>query len=272
MTTTSNEVDTYRIEHPSLRDVLSDLHIPAADPGPGDRVPSFDLATIDGGRFSSDQLDGRGLPLLLVFGSLTCPVTESAGRGLGGLHRAYGDRVRFVLVNVREAHPGASLPQPSTIEAKTRSAERLRSHHGLGFEVAVDDIDGGLHRAFGTRPSSAYLIDPDGTIRFRAHWSNLTGELEEALAAVTAGKQPPRPTVAGHVRAMLKLMGHASTAFAAAGRGAMVDMWRAAPPMALMLTVTDLFRFVSRDRRGVAAMATMAAVTAAVTSVLVVAL
>lgn len=262
--------DTYRIEHPSLRDVLRDLHIPAGAPGPGDRVPSFDLATIDGGRFSSDQFDGWGQPVLLVFGSLTCPVTESAGRGLGELHRAYGDRIRFVVVNVREAHPGQDLPQPSTIEAKTHHAERLRCHHRLDFEVAVDDVDGGLHRAFGTRPSSAYLIDPEGVIRFRAHWSNLTGELDDTLAALTAGRLPAKPFVGGTFRAMLKLMGHASTAFSAAGRGAMADTWRAVPPMAFMLTVTNLFRFVSRDRRGVATLATLAGLAmAAIATILV---
>ncbi len=47
----------------------------------------------------------------------------------------------------------------------------LRDHHRIPFDVAIDDIDGTLHRAFGTRPSSAYLIDSSGTIVFRAHCS-----------------------------------------------------------------------------------------------------
>jgi hypothetical protein len=175
-----NRSADYRIEHPSALDVLRDLRIPSTDPGPGDRIPTFDLDTVGGGRFASDEFDGHGRSMLLVFGSLTCPITESAGDGLVELHRIYGDSVRFVVVNVREAHPGEHTPQPATIEAKTAHASHLREHHRMDFEVAVDDVDGTVHRAFGTRPSSAYLIDPAGTIVFRAHWSNLTGELDAA--------------------------------------------------------------------------------------------
>lgn len=121
---------------------------------------------------------------------MTCPVTQSAGRGLLDLHRTYGDAIRFVVVNVREAHPGADTPQPRVIDEMMRNARALKSHHGFGFEVAVDDIDGTVHRAFGTRPSSAYIIDPSGTIVFRAHWSNRLEPLEEALRAVVAGRAP----------------------------------------------------------------------------------
>ncbi len=49
----------------------------------------------------------------------------------------------------------------------------------------------------------------------------------------------------------------------------MADMWRAAPPMAIMLTVTDLFRFVARDGRGVAIMGALAVLTAAAVAALV---
>jgi hypothetical protein len=269
-----NRSANYRIEHPSALDVLRDLRIPSTDPGPGDHIPTFDLDTVDGGRFASDEFDGHGCPVLLVFGSLTCPITESAGDGLVELHRIYGDSVRFVVVNVREAHPGEHASQPATIGAKTRHATRLREHHGMDFEVAVDDVDGTVHRAFGTRPSSAYLIDPAGTIVFRAHWSNLTDELDAALAAVTNGRAMAKPAVGGTLRAMAKMTGHASSAFQSAGPGAMADTWRAAPPFAAMIAISRLFRFLPRDRRGVptmltaaAAMITMAVVAAAILAV-----
>lgn len=252
----------YRIEHPSALDVLRDLRIPSTDPGPGDRIPSFDLETVDGGRFASDEFDGHGRPVLLVFGSLTCPITESAGDGLVELHRTYGDSVRFVVVNVREAHPGEQTSQPATIEAKTLHALRLREHHGMDFEVAVDDVDGTVHRAFGTRPSSAYLIDPAGTIVFRAHWSNLTDLLDAALDAVTNGRPIAKPTVGGTLRAMKKMTGHAPTAFQTAGPGAMADTWRAAPPFAAMIAVSRLFGLLPMDRRGVPTMLTVAAAMA----------
>ncbi|CAN5564187.1 hypothetical protein BH23ACT3_BH23ACT3_05070 [soil metagenome] len=256
--------ELYRIQHPTLRVVLGDLTIPSGDPGPGDMVPTFDLPTTDGGRIDNEELRRDGRPMLLVFGSLTCPVTESAGDGLRELHTRYGDRVRFVLVNMREAHPGAAPPQPGTFAEKFEHALALREHHRLPFEVAVDDIDGALHRQFGPRPSSAYIVAPSGEILFRAHWSNVTDAIDGALAAVTAGTTPSRPDVAHTARAMATMTGHADTAFAAAGRGAWSDTWKAAPPFAAMIGVSRLFGFLRPSRRGLPTMVTMAAIVTAV--------
>jgi len=239
----------YRIARPTLGTVLSDLRIPTDHPGPGDPMPRLDLPTTDGGRFSNATVVAGGRPVLLVFGSLTCPVTESAGAGLVALHRKYGDAVDFVVVNVREAHPGATIRQPERAAAKLRNARALRSHHGFEFPVAVDDLDGGAHRAFGTRPSSAYLIDATGTILFRAHWSNRLAALERAVRAVSTGAAP-HPTTAGQtIRALAGMAGGADVAFQAAGRGAMRDFWLVAPPVAAFLTLSRLFRRLPPVRR-----------------------
>ncbi len=239
----------YRISRPTLGTVLSDLRIPGDQPGPGDEIPRLDLPTTDGGRFSNPTVAAGGRPVLLVFGSLTCPITESAGAGLVALHRKYGDAVDFVVVNVREAHPGAAVPQPEVAEAKLRNARALRSHHGFEFPVAVDDLDGGVHRAFGTRPSSAYLIDATGTILFRAHWSNRLAPLERAVRAVHAGAAPRPTTVGQTLRALAGMAGGAEVAFQAAGRGAMRDFWRVAPPVAAFLTLSRLVRMLPPVRR-----------------------
>ena len=260
-TTTS---DRYRFDHPTIATVLSDMRIPKSDPGPGDQAPTFDLPTTDGGKVSSDDLAQDGRPVLLVFGSLTCPVTESAGDGLRELHARYGDRVRFVMVNVREAHPGSTTRQPGTSEDKLRNAIALEAHHGFPFEVAVDDIDGTVHRSFGPRPSSAYLIDASGTIVFRAHWSNVTDALEEALVAVVAKKAPPHGTVSRTFRSVTKMAGYADIAFDAAGKGARLDTWKVAPPFGAMILVSRLFGFLPRSRRGLPAIVTMMALGAAV--------
>jgi hypothetical protein len=256
--------ETYRIEHPTLRVVLADLRVPSTDPGLGDIVPPFDLPTTEGGRINNEELRRGGCPMLLVFGSLTCPVTESAGGGMRELHRRYGERIRFVVVNVREAHPGEATPQPASFTEKFDHAVALREHHHLPFEVAVDDIDGTLHRQFGPRPSSAYVIAPSGEILFRAQWSNVTDAIDEALGAIVSGATPARPEVAHTVRAMATMTGHADTAFAAAGRGAWFDTWRAAPPFAALIGVSRLFGFLHPSRRGLPAMATMAAIVGGV--------
>lgn len=135
----------YRIDHPSIGDVVRDMHIPSGDLGPGDRVPDFELPTTDGGRFASDQFNGAGQHVLLVFGSLTCPVTESAGDGVRRLHARYGRLVRFVVVNVREAHPGADV----AFATAGRGAMRHTWKAAPPFAAMIM-----LSRAFGFLPRS----------------------------------------------------------------------------------------------------------------------
>lgn len=74
-TTAVDRPESYRIDHPTIRVVMSDMLLPGTDLGPGDRIPSFDLPTTDGGGFRSADLTADDQPVLLVFGSLTCPVT-----------------------------------------------------------------------------------------------------------------------------------------------------------------------------------------------------
>ncbi len=221
----------YRYDRLQLRLVLRDLYFSKDDPGPGDRVPDFDLPAVGGGRFRSADLGETG-PALLIFGSYTCFVTDNAAPGLKELHARFGDRVRFVMVDVREAHPGQTVPQPKTLDEKMAHAKLLRDLHGFEFEVAVDDVDGNLHRALGPKPNSAYLLGKDGTILFRAQWANDTKALAAALEAVAAGESPSRSRSGGLVRPMLRLSRNIAPVLDRAGGGAWRDMWRVAPPMA----------------------------------------
>lgn len=232
---TRSSVDSgqdYRFERFGLGEALKDMHFGKEAPSAGSQVPRFELATLDGGSFTSDDLKETG-PALLVFGSLTCPMTDSSAPGINELHRRFGDRVRFVLVAVREAHPGSDAPQPQTFEEKKEHAEMLRDLHGHQFEVAVDDIDGSLHRALSTKPNSAYILDRDGTIVFRAHWASDTNGLAKALAAIADGKSPRRSHSTGTMRAMLRMFRYLAPVLDRAGKGAWRDLWRATPPMAM---------------------------------------
>ena len=231
----------YRFEHLALPLVLRDMYFSKDDPGPGDPVPDFDLPTLDGGRFRSTDLGETG-PALLIFGSYTCPVTENAAPGLNKLHGRFGDRVRFVMVDVREAHPGKAVPQPQSFDQKMAHAEQLRDLHGFKFDVAVDDIDGTLHRALSPKPNSAYVLGKDGTILFRAQWANDTNALAAALDAIAAGNAPRRSQSGGVVRPILRQLRNMAPVFDRAGGGAWRDMWRVAPPMAAMAFAYKVLR------------------------------
>lgn len=178
----------------------------------------------------------------MIFGSSTCLVTDSAAPGLNELYLPFGDRVRFVMVNVREAHPGRAFPQPQTLDAKMAHAERLRDLHGFEFEVAADDVNGTLHRALSPKPNSAYVIGGDGTILFRAHWANDTKALAAALEAIVAGESPHRAQSGGLVKPMLHMLPSLAPVLDRAGRGAWGDMWRAAPPLAAIALALKALR------------------------------
>src|SRR5690606_36006702 len=134
-------------------------------PEPGQRMPEADRETVDGERI---RIGGpRSKPMLLAFGSLTCPMTHAALPVLLGLYERYGDQIDFVTLYVRECHPGEKIPQPRTFAQKVEYARRLRDDHGIPWTVAVDDLEGTLHRQLDEKPSAAYLVDPRGVVVFR---------------------------------------------------------------------------------------------------------
>jgi hypothetical protein len=231
----------YRFDRLRLGLVLRDLYFTKTDPGPGERIVDFDLPILEGGRFRSEDLSETA-PVLMVFGSYTCPVTESAAPGLRRLHARFGDRVLFVLVNVREAHPGGNVPQPNNIDEKRAHAGLLCDHHDLPFDIAVDDIAGSLHRAMSPKPNSAYLLGGDGSILFRAHWANATRALAAALEDVTAGRPLRQTESRGPTRPIWPTLRFVAPVLDRAGPGAWRDMWFAVPPMA---AAAWLFRLLS---------------------------
>jgi len=139
-------------------------------------------------------------------------MTDNAAPGLNALHLRFGRRVRFVMVNVREAHPGRAIPQPGTLDAKMAHAMRLRELHGFEFDVAVDDLNGTLHRALGAKPNAASVyqlavdrlrVSPDRicfvssngwdafsarAFGFRVVWCNRFGQAPERIPALPDGE------------------------------------------------------------------------------------
>lgn len=246
-TTSVSSKDAYAYDTFTTGLIIGDLAFRGSDPGPGDQLPAFDIELLNGSRLTWNTLGKR--PVLIVFGSMTCPVTESSGPVLNDLHGRFGDQVRFVLVNTREAHPGEQLFQPRTMDAKRRRADQLRAHHGFRFEVAIDDIEGDFHRAMSPKPNSAYLVHPDGFIAYRAHWANDGAGLERAIIAVLEGKR-----TVGRSRAMLgpllRAIGHLPSIGKRGGAKVMRDVWRAVPPFAVMAVLTKPLGFLPADTRG----------------------
>ncbi|MGQ4819484.1 deiodinase-related protein, partial [Enterococcus faecium] len=68
-------------------------------------------------------------------------MTASAGPALQQLYDEFGDRVRFLTLYVREAHPGDRYVQPGDMATKIAHARAYAERDGIRWPVGVDDVD-----------------------------------------------------------------------------------------------------------------------------------
>jgi hypothetical protein len=112
------------------------------------------------------------------------------------LHRRYGDRVQFLAIYVREAHPtdgwrmtsndrvGISIAQPQDPSARTAVAQRCGAALQISMPLLVDEIDDRVGHAYSGMPDRLYVIDRDGRVAYkggRGPFGFKPGEMEQAL-------------------------------------------------------------------------------------------
>jgi hypothetical protein len=78
----------------------------------GSAAPDFVLTGVDGDK-PVRLADLRGKPVVLYFGSCTCPIFRQSVGEIGSVSAAYQDQVQADVVYIREAHPNAGLPSES---------------------------------------------------------------------------------------------------------------------------------------------------------------
>ena len=138
----------------------------------GDLAPDFTLASPDGA--TSYTLSAlRGKPVVLVFGSCTCPPFVRSTRATGALFERYGRRAHFLMVYVREAHPTDGwavegnrfkVAQPTTLEQRRTVAQDFVKELGVRMPLAVDTIEGTAEQLYDPFPNRLVVIDAAGRI------------------------------------------------------------------------------------------------------------
>ncbi|KAB1187765.1 MULTISPECIES: peroxiredoxin [Haloferax] len=156
----------------------------------GDPAPEFTLQTVDGESFSLS--DHRGEYVVLEFGSYTCPMYRRQIRGMARLATDWADSddVTFALVYQTEAHPNQGqfldVDNPDTYDGRRRLAERLVAEEDVPMTVLVDDVPRNVSTKYGGAPNMVYVVAPDGTIAYRALWTDameVGGFLEATVRA-----------------------------------------------------------------------------------------
>ena len=253
-------MNEYRYERFTTRLLFRDLRFASDSAAPGDSIPDFELITTDGKRLKRSDVF-RDKPVLIIFGSMTCPMTASAAPTVQALYEEFGDRIEFIMMYVREAHPGERFSQPDSIADKLEHSEALKEFYDIDWVVAADNIDGDLHRALDPKPNSAYLMDSGGTILYRSLWAADGRALHDALDAVVAGRILDNQQSVAFIGPVIRAMGQVQAVMERGGPQAVSDLWRAGFPMAFAGRVATLFSPLSPDQRGIAAVLTLLLVT-----------
>jgi hypothetical protein len=137
-------------------------------PEAGADMLEFELHTLDGKPvFLGDYQDKW---LVLETGSLTCPMYVKNINPIKSVIKKYPD-VEFLVVYVREAHPGSRQGAHATLAQKLSVARKSRHVYDEIRSVVVDDLDGSMHRAYGSFPNMVYVINPDGVVVYRCDWA-----------------------------------------------------------------------------------------------------
>ena len=101
---------------------------------------------------------------------------------MGSLHELWeqhGDRVAFVVVYIREAHPedgwvvtpnrdaGIAFNDPTSDEERHEAAASCALGLQIRMPVVVDRVDDAIARAYGALPDRLYLVGRGGRIAFQ---------------------------------------------------------------------------------------------------------
>ncbi len=162
-------------------------------PAEGTPAPEFELTDLKGRTVSLSSLRGR--PVVIEFGSYSCPVFRGHSRELEALRKEHGDSVAWVLVYTREAHPieegpdrdnlreGIEVPQHTTFQSRLEAARTCAVNMDLKLHVLVDGIDNKVTELYSGWPNRGYVIDANGTIISRQPWidPNRTREILDRL-------------------------------------------------------------------------------------------
>lgn len=138
----------------------------------GDAAPEFALQDIEGKK-TVKLSELRGKPVVLIFGSCTCPPFVASTRQTSALYERYKDRVHFFLIYIREAHPTDGwamsgnqfvVKSPKTIEERRGIARDFAKRINVPMPILVDTHDDKIERTYVCWPNRMFILDAQGKI------------------------------------------------------------------------------------------------------------
>ena len=109
------------------------------------------------------------------------------------MHHTYGDKVEFLLVYIREAHPYEEIPESKTVEQRSEVATTMCTELKLTMPAVIDEIDNTVEKTYAAWPDRLYLIGIDGNIVYkgeRGPYFFNPKEFEQAIIEYLDAKSP----------------------------------------------------------------------------------
>lgn len=158
-------------------------------PQVGTYSPDFTLYGLQGDTLHLATLLANGKPLLLVNGSLTCPVFRNKMPDLEQIAITYAGLIEIAIVITVEAHPtdispyfgyvnitsqnqqeGILYPQPQTYAERAALAQIAVNHSNISLPVYLDRPCQEWWSYFGPAPNNAYVFMSNGQIAVKHGW------------------------------------------------------------------------------------------------------
>jgi peroxiredoxin len=156
----------------------------------GETIPDFSLLGLDGKNQNiSDFFDK---PIVIETGSITCGMFAAQSAEMNKLASNNSD-FNFLMLYVREAHPGSLIDAHRSIDEKCNLANRLYAEDKIeGRTIVIDDIYGTVHNTLGALPNMVFIIDKTGKIMFRGDW-NIVKMVQQAIDEFKVSQKPVQP-------------------------------------------------------------------------------
>jgi len=162
-----------------------------AGPIVNQEVLDFSLYDLDGNSSRLSEALELGKPVLLISGSLTCPVFRERIPEINEMASVYGDNLTIFIIYTVEAHPTTPSPysgtvwltlqninenilhpQPTTYGERKNLVDTLMSNYQIDVPVLIDGPCNNWWLNYGTGANIAFLIDENGFVSAKHDWFN----------------------------------------------------------------------------------------------------
>ncbi len=121
-------------------------------------------------------------PVVLVFGSMTCPPFKGQLESVDAVFADFSDRAEFLFIYIREAHPDSVLSvvnsnqqegllkirQASSLSERVETAAVCQRSMELKMPIAIDSMDNKTSHDYSGWPNRCVVVGTDGRVLYKS--------------------------------------------------------------------------------------------------------